>query len=196
MKHPVTRYHPALITLHWLLAVLILATLIIGFFVLADMPNTDPSKISILRLHMIVGMVIFALMVARLIVRIMTSRPADATTGFRSLDRLAPVTHYAFYILVLLMVGTGLSTAKLSGLTEIVFGNSGEPLPADLMVYPTFVGHIIVATIFVGLIGLHVLGALYHQFVRKDGLLTRMQFGSRDHAYRLRSDRTNQRPSL
>jgi cytochrome b561 len=38
----VSRYHPLLVTLHWLLAALIVATLCIGFFLLAPMPNIDP----------------------------------------------------------------------------------------------------------------------------------------------------------
>ena len=48
MQHA-SRYHPLLVTLHWLLAILILAALIVGFFLLAAMPDTDPQKIGILR---------------------------------------------------------------------------------------------------------------------------------------------------
>src|ERR1700674_3637167 len=77
------RYHPPLATLHWLLAVLIIAMLCIGFLVLAPMPSTAPHKIGILLVHMSIGMAILALMVARFIVRIRTSRPADATTGYQ-----------------------------------------------------------------------------------------------------------------
>jgi hypothetical protein len=36
-------------------------------------------------------------------VRMRTSRPADPTTGYPLLDRIAPISHYGFYILVLLM---------------------------------------------------------------------------------------------
>ena len=38
IKH-VSRYHPLLVMLHWLLAVLIIAALAIGFFWLAGMPE-------------------------------------------------------------------------------------------------------------------------------------------------------------
>src|SRR6478672_6423776 len=51
----VSRYHPLLVTLHWLLAVLIPAMLCVGFFLLAPMPNIDPQKIGILLIHMSVG---------------------------------------------------------------------------------------------------------------------------------------------
>jgi cytochrome b561 len=175
----VSRYHPLLVTLHWVLAVLIIAALIIGSFWLAAMPNSDPQKIAVLRLHMAGGMLILALMVIRFIVRMRTSRPAAATTGYPLLDRIAPITHYGFYVLVVLMVGTGYATGILAGLPAIVFGGSGAPLPRTFNIYPTFVAHGYFAAILVGFIALHVLAAFYHQFVRKDGLFRRMFFGRR-----------------
>ncbi len=108
-----------------------------------------------------------------------TSRPAAATTGYPLLDRIAPITHHGFYVLVLLMAGTGYATAILAGLPAIVFGGSGAPLPPTFMIYPTRVAHGYVATLLVGFIILHVLAALYHQFVRKDALFRRMLLGRR-----------------
>jgi len=137
----VSRYHPLLVTLHWVLAVLIIAALAIGFFVLAAMPNVDPQKIGVLLVHMAGGMLILALMVIRFAVRMWTSRPAAATTGYPLLDRIAPITHYGFYVLVLLMVGSGYTTAILAGLPAIVFGGSGAPLPPTFKIYPSFVAH-------------------------------------------------------
>jgi cytochrome b561 len=175
----VTRYHPLLVTLHWVLAVLTIAELSLGLFGLAARPNSDPQKIDVLRVHMPGGMLIVALMVIRIIVRMRTSRPAEATTGYPLLDRIAPISHYGFYVLVVLIVGTGFATAIIAGLGEIVFGPSGVPLPASLMIYPTFVAHVLFALLLVGFISLHVLAALYHQFVKRDGLFRRMSFGKR-----------------
>ena len=175
----VSRYHPLLVTLHWLLAALIVAALAVGFFWLAAIPNSDPHKIPVLRVHMAVGMLILALTVVRFLVRLLSTRPAAATTGYPLLDRIAPITHYGFYLLVLLMVASGFTTAILAGLNRIVFQNSGEPLPPSFAVYPSFVAHSYVAALLVGFIGLHVLAALYHQFVRRDALLQRMFYGRR-----------------
>jgi cytochrome b561 len=176
---PVTRYHPLLVTLHWLLAVLIIAALIVGFFVLATTPNSDTRKINVLLVHMAGGMLILALMVVRFIVRLCTSRPMEATTGYPLLDRIAPVVHYGFYLLVVLMVATGFATAILAGLNRIVFQGTGEPLPPTFTVYPSFVAHGYLALLLAGLIVLHVLAALYHHVVLKDGLFQRMSFGRR-----------------
>ena len=173
----VSRYHPLLVTLHWVVAVLIVAALAIGFLGLAPTLNSDPRKIAVLRVHMAGGMLIIFLMAIRFIVRMWTSRPAGATTGYPLLDRIAPFSHYGFYILVLLMVGTGYTTALLAGLPAIVFGGSGASLPPTLMIYPTRVAHFYIATLLVGFIVLHVLAAFYHQFIRKDRLFRRMFFG-------------------
>jgi cytochrome b561 len=173
----VSRYHPLLVTLHWLLAFLIIAALTIGFFVLATMPNSDPQKIGVLLVHMAGGMLIFALMVMRFIVRVRTSRPADAATGYPFFDRIAPIIHYGFYVVIFMMVGTGFATAILAGLNKVVFQGSGDPLPSTFTIYPSFIAHGYLAVFLVSFIGLHVLAAFYHQFVRKDGLFRRMFFG-------------------
>jgi cytochrome b561 len=175
----VSRFHPLLVILHWLVAVLIVVMLCIGFFKLAGMSNADPQKIDILRIHMAVGMSILGLMTLRFIVRICTRRPADATTGYAALDRIASATHYAFYLLVLLMAGSGLATAILAGLNRSVFQGTGEPLPPSFEAYPSFVAHGYFALLLAGFIVLHLLAALYHQFVRKDRLLRRMWFARR-----------------
>jgi cytochrome b561 len=174
----VSRYQPVLVTLHWLLALMIVGALTLGFFVIA-MPNSDPGKIALLRLHMAGGMTILLLMLIRLTVRWRTAKPPPAMIGNPALERLAPFVHYGFYLLVIGMVASGYTTGILAGLNRSVFQESGEALPADISVYPSFVAHGLLAAILAGFIALHVAAALYHQFVRRDGLLRRMWFGRR-----------------
>ena len=175
----VSRYHPALVALHWLLAAAILGALAAGFFVLAGMPNSDPAKIAVLRIHMSVGMAVLLLMLIRLIVLWRTAKPPAARTGYAALDRLAPFVHYGFYLLVVGMVASGYATAILAGLNRSVFQENGEPLPADFAAYPSFVVHGLLATILTVFVAVHVAAAIYHQAVRKDGLFRRMWFGVR-----------------
>jgi cytochrome b561 len=175
----VSRFHPVLVALHWLLAVMILGSLLVGFFILAAMSNSDPGKIALLRLHMAGGMTILLLMLIRLAVRWRTAKPPKATIGNPALERLAPFIHYGFYLLVIGMVVSGYTTGILAGLNRSVFAASGEPLPADFAAYPTFIAHGLLAAIFAAFIALHVAAALHHQFVRKDGVLRGMWFGRR-----------------
>ena len=171
-----SRYQPVLVALHWLLALMIIGLLCLGFFVLAKMPNSDPHKLDILVWHMTGGMFVLVLMIPRLIIRIWSARPAAAATGSPLLDRLAPIAHGALYVIVFLMIVTGWTTGWLiSG----VFQPNGPPLPDTFRVFPTFRAHAILAVLLAILIAGHIAAALYHQFVLKDGLLRRMWFGQR-----------------
>lgn len=172
----VTRYHPALAALHWLMAVLIIAMLFMGLAVLANTANVDPKKIMILRFHMAGGMLILVLLLARLVTRWRTAVPPPLTAGSAALDRVAGLVHTAFYLLIFIAVGSGFATAQLSGLPPIVFGGSGAPLP-NFELYPSFAVHAVVTRLLAATIVLHVLGSLYHYFIVKDGIFRRMGFG-------------------
>lgn len=174
-----TRYHPLLVTLHWLLAFTILLALGMGTFVLTEIPNTSPEKIGGLSDHMIAGIVILTLMLVRLGVRLFTDKPRPASTGSPLLDKVGRLTHYAFYLVVFLMAFSGIGTALQAGLPDIVFFGSGAPLPESFEIYPPRIGHGILAKVLMALIALHVSAALFHQFVRRDGLIKRMWFGKR-----------------
>jgi cytochrome b561 len=171
-----SRYQPVLVALHWLLALMIIGLLCLGFFVLAQMPNSDPHKLDILVWHMSGGMLVLVLMILRLIIRRWSARPAAATTGSPLLDRLASIAHVALYVIVFLMIATGWTTGWLiSG----VFQPNGPPLPDNFAVLPTFQAHAVLAALLAILIAAHVAAALYHQLVLKDGLFRRMWFGQR-----------------
>ena len=174
-----SKYHPLLAILHWLLAWFIIASLLFGFFVLARIPNADPRKLDMLEWHMGLGMAIFAAMVLRLGVRWRTAKPAPAGIGTPASARAAGRAHLAFYVLVFAMVATGYSTGLIARLDEIVFARSGAPLPARFDAYPTFIAHGWIAALLAILITLHVLGALWHALVRRDGVMRRMGFGGR-----------------
>ncbi|NNE78953.1 MAG: cytochrome b [Silicimonas sp.] len=174
------RYHPFLVTLHWLLALMVIGGLIMGTFVLAATPNDDPFKITSLTMHMSMGVLILVLMVLRLIVRMATSKPPHADIGNPLLNKGAIAAHWAFYLLVFAMCLSGLATANVAGLPAIIFGGSGEPLPANFDDIAPRAAHGVIATLLTLLIVAHVAAGLYHQYVRKDGLLGRMWFGDRD----------------
>ncbi len=173
------RYHPLLVALHWVLAIMIIMGLVMGKNVLSATPNTDPEKLFYLKMHMSAGIVILVLMSVRFIVRLFSAKPPHADIGNTLLNKLGTTTHYLFYVVVILMAGSGLATANLAGLPEIVFGGSSAALPADFSEYPPRIAHGILGTVLLLLIVGHVLAFLYHQFVRKDSLFSRMWFGRR-----------------
>jgi len=170
------RYHPLLVSLHWLIALMIITSLIIGMFSLKWMPN-NPAKLLPLGFHMATGILILLLMLIRLAVRLLTKKPEPATAGNRFLDIIGQLTHYALYFFAILMALSGFTTALQADLFNIVFRASGAPLPEDFFVYPVRYVHGYVALILIALIILHFGAAMYHQFFRKDNLLSRMWFG-------------------
>lgn len=150
-----------------------------GKNVLSATSNADPEKLFFLKMHMSAGIIILVLMSFRFIVRFFSAKPDHADIGNSLLNKLGSMTHYLFYIVVVLMAGSGLATAQLAGLPEIVFGGSGAALPVDFSEYPPRIAHGVLSVILLLLIVGHVLAFLYHQFVRKDALFSRMWFGHR-----------------
>jgi cytochrome b561 len=185
-----SRYHPILVVLHWLLALLIPTALVLGSFVMARIPTSDPAKIDALRGHMVGGILILSLMLMRLVIRFATHRPARASSGSALLDGPAWLSHRLLYIGVIGMAVVGLSLALETGILGILIGEQPE-LPVDFWAYQLRGAHYLISRALWALIALHVAGALYHTFVRKDGLLRRMWFGRRvipgDQSSKLRS---------
>lgn len=172
------RYHPALVALHWLMALVILLALVAGTL-LANLPPESLDKVMGLAGHMTVGIAIGVLLLIRLAVRLSTSHPPDASTGNALLDRIGRWTHWAFYLFVAGMVLSGLGMAFGADLFSIVYGGAAETLPPELQELPPRIGHGIISKALIALIALHVAAALYHQIILKDRLLGRMWFGRR-----------------
>lgn len=172
----VRRYHPALVVLHWLVAALVFLGLVMGTFGLTPLPNSSPDKIGALQGHMIAGGAILMLTLLRLVVRRVTTHPPAAPTGFALANRLAPLAHGALYVAVLAMAGSGIAMSIGAELPAIVFGGLGS-LPVDFSHLAARSVHGTVAKLLMALVGLHVAAVAYHQWVRHDGLLSRMGFG-------------------
>jgi cytochrome b561 len=173
------RYHPVLIGLHWLLAIMVLLSLFMGSRVLAETPNADPRKLELLQAHMTAGGMILVLTLIRLATRLLTPLPPPAPTGHPIGDRLARPAHWLLYTLVIAMAVSGMAMASAAGLPDMIFGESPAVLPADFSHLPERAIHGLIAPLLMLLIVLHIGAALYHHFVRRDGLLRRMWF-SRD----------------
>ena len=107
-----------------------------------------------------------------------TAHPAPAATGHPLLDRLAWLSHRLFYVAVIGMGASGITMALQTRLPWVVFLGEGT-LPADFWAFPVRFVHYGFSRLLMTLIALHVMGALYHTLVLRDGLLKRMFFGRR-----------------
>jgi cytochrome b561 len=162
------RYSPLWVTLHWVVTLLVFIVFYLGLST-KDIPLVQ--KVGILRWHMPLGITVLMLMLVRLVIRWRTAHPEAATIGNAFLDKIGEWTHYLLYIFAILMPLTGLMLSLSFNLLPVVFGGEGR-LPRDLS--PML--HGLIDPLFALLILLHILAALYHQFIRKDNLLARMWY--------------------
>jgi cytochrome b561 len=136
--------------------------------------NVD--KIPLLGFHIALGLAILIIMIIRIIARLRLPRPPHASTGNILLDKIGRFVHHSLYLFVLLMAVSGMSLSIQSGLTAIVFGNSGVLLPTDFYAFNARILHGIIAPTLLFLILLHIGAAFYHQLVLKDNLWARMWY--------------------
>ena len=77
-------------------------------------------------------------------------------------------------------MGSGIATSILGGVPDVAFFGSGDIASLDnLDDVPTKIFHTVWTWILLGMIILHFSAAMYHQLIRKDGLMSRMWFGKR-----------------
>jgi len=124
------RYHPVLVTLHWLIVLLVSADLYLGFFQIAPTLRAGGGARvpqSIVTIHMAIGIAVLALLVIRLFVRLGSGKPAPAASGSQVLDRLARLVHYALYFFVFAITVVGLVFAlQTNRLQRAFFGAGGS----------------------------------------------------------------------
>jgi len=177
IKSTSDRYSSVAITIHWLTAILIVVLLGTGFNA-ADSADAA-TKVQFLRVHIPVATVVFLLTVFRVFWWVARDKKPNSVPGLpRWQEFLASNVHFLLYLIIFVMVGSGIGMMVLSGAGPAVFGGEGT-LP-DFRDYTPRAPHGIGANLLVLLLIAHIAAALYHQFIRRDGLISRMWYrGSR-----------------
>ena len=172
----VRKYHPVLVVLHWLLAIMIAMQLGFGYFVIGKIPNTDPAKLETLAGHMGIGTAIIVLMFIRLIARYFTSHPEPAASQLEGVSKLRTPVHRLLYLVIFIPAIAGWLTGyQIAHLYE----QPGNILPADFSSMTTRVIHVWMALVLFLLVVLHVAAAIKEQVTRDKSVLARMGFGKR-----------------
>lgn len=177
METTPSRYHPAHVTLHWLIFLLVVLMLGIGKVLIPAVSSDDLQKAFMLQAHAYIGGLIAVLLIVRLVLRFTTKRPAPTDAGNAFLNFLAKAVHFILYLLLVGMAVSGLGLFQQANLPAVFSG--AVPYPQDFFQYLPRLGHGLLSTLLVLTILLHAGAALYHQFVRRDNLLARMWFGRR-----------------
>lgn len=167
------RYNTMMVLLHWVLAIFILGAVFMGAVVLDEMENTHPQKILLLKTHILVGIGILLLTLFRLYIRYTTPQPTPVVSDKPAMDKIAKGIHHLLYLLTILTVLAGVYLAVSANLPAVFLNHIGE-LPKDYEDFLAHEVHDVFANLLLFTILLHAAAALYHQFVLKDGLLSRM----------------------
>lgn len=173
------RYSRTAIVLHWTIAVLILATIPLGFFMVAV--EKEPGAETYFVLHMSIGIVIASLVVARIVWRL-THPPQPLPVSVpRWQVRIAAATHASIYLLLVLMPLTGYLGASHSKAGVPFFGLATPRWFApDHDTAESFFGiHSALIWVLIVLVALHIAGALKHLLIDKDDVFHHMWFRSR-----------------
>ena len=133
MNNDNTRYSRVAIVLHWAIAALILANLVVGF-VMEDLKGT--LRGTVISFHISSGITILALTVVRVIWRL-THTPPPHPSSMKPWERhAATLAHFALYLAMVLMplTGWGIISANppigSAGATAVVAGQLGAKADA------------------------------------------------------------------
>lgn len=170
--------------LHWLMALLLTALLILGLYMVA-LPDVgfDSNKISLILFHKQLGILAFLLVDARLVWRVSNPLPSLVATVPEWQKVLARFVHLSFYGLMFTLPLSGWLMSSASGITVSFFGFFPLPdlIPYDELRYNALIAvHKYLGFSLIALMVAHIGGALWHQFVLRDDTLKRMISVPRD----------------
>lgn len=155
---------------HWVMAFLIIGLLYVGLY-MADLPDS-PDKFALYGLHKSFGVIALGLAILRIMWRLVTVTPELPDKLLLS-KLSAPV----LYLAMLTMPISGVVMSQAGGYQISIF---------NTLTVPTFIEknpdlgklswqiHGYAGKVFIVLICLHILAALYHQLFLKNNLLGRM----------------------
>ena len=168
------RYSIVAIVLHWLMAVALVGSFIVGDY-MADL-DFSPAKLKLVNWHKWAGITILVFALIRLVWRLMNRPPAAVPMPTWQLWT-SRITHWGMYALFLLVPLAGWGFSSAAGYPVKWFGVIPLPdfVPVDKALAQTLHdSHETLAWALAVLVGLHFAAAMKHHFIDRDGLLRRM----------------------
>ncbi len=169
-------YTPVAILLHWVMAVLILLNLCVGFL-METFANPSPPRSKVLFYHASIGILVLALALCRLAWRL-THQPPPLPESIPGPQRMAAHgLHWLLYLLILMQPISGY-VHRMAGAHPVSF--------FGLFNLPVWVGknealrlltddiHDGGAIILAVLVAAHIAAALKHRFIDRDAVMQRM----------------------
>ncbi|MBD3786234.1 MAG: cytochrome b, partial [Sphingomonadales bacterium] len=178
-------YGAAARALHWLTALLIVSAIALGLYA-ETLPRDSEAAAATLRTiysaHKTIGVATFFAALIRILWALSQPKPAPLHPERRAETLAAEVVHWALYGAMLIMPASGwVLHAAERGFAPILWP-FGQGLPfvpkSEGLAHAAQAVHKLSALVLYGAIGLHVLGALKHALIDRDGTLARMTRGT------------------
>jgi cytochrome b561 len=172
-------YSTAARRFHWWTVLLVLTQIPVGLY-MAYRGNVlniwDGLTNALYSSHKSLGILILLLVLARLLYRLSHGAPPDEPTITWWQKAGAHFNHWALYLVLLVVPVLGYIGVSLYPALDIfgLFNLPGIVAPNQDAAARVFYWHWVGAVALVLLIGMHVAGALFHYFIRRDGVLRRM----------------------
>ncbi len=168
-----TQYSKRMVIVHWLTLLLLVA----GWFLGEDLAEaTDANKATLYGyiVHALVGATILLLTLTRLVFRNKDGTPPPI--GQSALDKFAKGIQHLIYLVLIVLPVSGITTVISSDAGKAILAGDASLLPKEGGYDHVFAHevHEILVTILIVLVAVHLLGAIKHQFITKDGLMERM----------------------
>ena len=185
LRNTAQRYGRVAMSLHWLIAAFVIINIGFGLY-MSDLPRSDPDKFALIQLHKSIGLTVLVLSVVVVLWRLMNPSPRWPSEMSPAMRLAARTSHVLLYVLIVAIPLSGwllVSASPLGKATPyfFLFGWPNLPFFAGMTreavhpyheLYDTI--HVWLAWSAIVLVPIHVLAALYHQFVLRDHLLARI----------------------
>ena len=169
-------YAPLLRWIHWATAVLFITAMLIGFYCGLQEPGTSPRK-ELLEVHKSLGVTLFMLAILRLMVRAATMVPPEPSSMGPLVRFAARLNHWALYLILFVMPVTGYLYTSAGGYSLRYFWTFSWPrlvVNNPAVAHAGEVSHDLLAYLVYLAVGLHIAATLWHVFVKRDEILSRM----------------------
>ena len=176
LKNTADRWGPVSQAFHWIIVLLILVLAIVGL-TMGELPKT-PKYFWVYTAHKSTGLLVLALVIARLGWRWYAGKPepVPGTPGWQ--ERIATVTHWLLYALILLMPVSGWLYDSASGLRPFrwygLFDVPKLSPPDEALRDLSHEVHEWGFWVLLALVVAHAGAAFYHHYFQRDATLTRM----------------------
>ena len=175
MRDSHNQFTPVTIGLHWIIAITMIVMLVFGLY-LENLPRS-PEKGELIGIHKSIGALVLVLALVRIYWRYLNKFPKPISDLPKWQEKLASVAHWFLILGTAFMPISGMMMSIGGGFGLSVFGLEIVARGGEKNELISEIGgavHGLGGKLLILFVLLHIAGAVKHQFMEKDGTISRM----------------------